>query len=120
MDDFGTGYSSLSYFRKFSFDTIKIDQSFVRDVEQDPVNLAIVHSLVDLVQKTDRHLVIEGVETASQMRLLQDTGCNIMQGYLFCEPLRTEVITEKLWEWHRLGRFPLPALNDRAGVFRNA
>lgn len=108
MDDFGTGYSSLSYFRQFAFDTIKIDQSFVRHVEQDPLNLAIIHALVDLVRHTGRHLVIEGIETPSQMDLLRQTGCDIMQGYLFCRPLKAADLTEQLRAWDRLGGVPLP------------
>jgi len=107
MDDFGTGYSSLSYFRQFQFDIIKIDQSFVRDLERDPVNLAIVHALVDLVQTTQRDLVVEGIETPEQLHLLQAAGCQLMQGYLFCQPQPAEVLTPLLYQWNQEGT-PIP------------
>ncbi|MGA1264850.1 MAG: putative bifunctional diguanylate cyclase/phosphodiesterase, partial [Prochlorothrix sp.] len=106
MDDFGTGYSSLSYFRQFQFDIVKIDQSFVRDLERDPVNLAIVHALVDLVQTTQRDLVVEGIETPEQLHLLQAAGCQLMQGYLFCQPQPEETLTPLLHQWSQEGAVP--------------
>ncbi|MEB3274899.1 MAG: EAL domain-containing protein [Prochlorothrix sp.] len=107
MDDFGTGYSSLSYFREFQFDTIKIDRSFVKDLEQDIINVAIVQALVDLVKTTGRDLVVEGVESASQLQLLQNAGCRVMQGYFFCRPQPVDQLTPLLHQWHQTG-VPIP------------
>jgi predicted signal transduction protein with EAL and GGDEF domain len=86
MDDFGTGYSSLSYLRSFPFDKIKIDQSFIRDLSKGDEAVAIVHAILNLASSLKMTTTAEGVETAEQQRLLQATGCNEMQGYLFSPP----------------------------------
>jgi len=86
MDDFGTGYSSLSYLRSFPFDKIKIDQSFIRDLSKGDEAVAIVHAILSLASSLKMTTTAEGVETAEQQRLLQATGCNEMQGYLFSPP----------------------------------
>ncbi|WP_156679685.1 bifunctional diguanylate cyclase/phosphodiesterase [Sphingomonas profundi] len=86
MDDFGTGYSSLSYFRQFPFDKVKIDQSFVRDMADNPQALAIVKAVIGLGRGLGMSVLAEGVETAAQMHLLQQEGCEQMQGYLISRP----------------------------------
>jgi diguanylate cyclase (GGDEF)-like protein len=89
IDDFGTGFSSLECLRRLPFDTLKIDQSFVRDT----ANLdgaALVSSIVALAQKLRLRVVAEGVETQEQMRFLQRLGCENMQGYLFGKPVPGE------------------------------
>jgi EAL domain-containing protein (putative c-di-GMP-specific phosphodiesterase class I) len=86
MDDFGTGYSSLSYLRKFPFDKIKIDQSFVRDVTDRPDSLAIVKAVAMLSSSLGMDTTVEGVETVYQFNMLKVEGCTEVQGYLFSKP----------------------------------
>jgi diguanylate cyclase (GGDEF)-like protein/PAS domain S-box-containing protein len=93
LDDFGTGYSSLSYLRKFPFDVLKIDRSFVMSLVDDPVDEAVVRAIVDLARALNLEVVSEGIETDEQCRALQDLGCNIMQGYLFSPPVPPERIS---------------------------
>jgi diguanylate cyclase (GGDEF)-like protein/PAS domain S-box-containing protein len=81
LDDFGTGYSSLSYLRRFSFDKIKIDRSFVRHIE-DPDTAAIVHAIVGLANRLGRAVTAEGVETEAQFTAVAALGCTEIQGYL--------------------------------------
>lgn len=90
MDDFGTGYSSLSYFRMFAFDKIKIDQSFVRDMERSPQALAIVQAVIGLARGLGLPVVAEGVERAAQFELLRAEGCAQVQGYLIGKPAPIE------------------------------
>ncbi|NDV85504.1 EAL domain-containing protein [Aurantimonas aggregata] len=86
MDDFGTGYSSLSYLRCFPFDTIKIDQSFVRDLSTGPEALSVVQLIISLGASLGMETTAEGVETEAQYACLQALGCTHMQGYLFGRP----------------------------------
>ncbi len=83
LDDFGTGYSSLSYLRSFTFDKIKIDQSFIQDLSNGAEPLAIVQAVANLAKCLNMTSTAEGVETQQQMDLLQSMGCTEMQGYLF-------------------------------------
>jgi len=87
LDDFGTGYSSLSYLRKFRVDKIKIDRSFTQNLTHDAEAAAIVASMVTLGHAIGLTVTAEGVESAEQMRLLSDAGCNELQGYLFARPM---------------------------------
>jgi EAL domain-containing protein (putative c-di-GMP-specific phosphodiesterase class I) len=86
MDDFGTGYSSLSYLRKFPFDKIKIDQSFIRDLNDNPDSIAIVRAVVGLGSTLGITTTAEGVETQQQLRQLRSEGCTEVQGYLYSKP----------------------------------
>lgn len=86
MDDFGTGYSSLNYFRTFPFDKVKIDQSFIRDMEENPQSLAIVQAVIGLGRGLGMPVVAEGVETAEQFARLQAEGCDVVQGYHIGRP----------------------------------
>ena len=86
LDDFGTGYSSLSYLRSFPFDKIKIDQSFVREMDRRPDCLAIVHSVAQLAQKLGMATTAEGVETLEQLDQVRKAGCTQAQGYYFDRP----------------------------------
>ena len=86
MDDFGTGYSSLSYLRSFPFDTIKIDQSFVRGLEMRDECTAIIRAVVGLGKSLRMRTIAEGVETAEQLEILALEGCSEVQGYLFSKP----------------------------------
>jgi EAL domain-containing protein (putative c-di-GMP-specific phosphodiesterase class I) len=96
MDDFGTGYSSLSYLKKFPFDKLKIDQSFVRDLKPDSQDTAILSAIVSLGQGLNLRIVAEGVETSEQQQLLKGLDCREMQGYLFSRPLGAEDATNFL------------------------
>jgi diguanylate cyclase (GGDEF)-like protein/PAS domain S-box-containing protein len=86
MDDFGTGYSSLSYFRMFPFDKVKIDQSFIRDMIDNPQARAIIRSVIGLGRGLGMPVVAEGVETAEQLEALRAEGCDQVQGYWISRP----------------------------------
>jgi EAL domain-containing protein (putative c-di-GMP-specific phosphodiesterase class I) len=92
MDDFGTGFSSLSYLRSFPFDKLKIDQSFVRDLDRSTDSLAIVQSIVTLGSNLDMLTTAEGVETCDQLDKLRAIGCAEAQGFYFARPLPVEQI----------------------------
>jgi EAL domain-containing protein (putative c-di-GMP-specific phosphodiesterase class I) len=87
IDDFGTGYSSLSYLKRFHVDSLKIDQSFVRDILQDEDDRAIVQAVVQMARSLNLRTVAEGVEDDEQARMLRDLGCEDGQGYVFARPL---------------------------------
>ena len=87
LDDFGTGYSSLSYLWKFPFDRVKIDRSFVTEMERDPKAMAIVNSIVAMGKSLHLTITAEGVETRDQAQALSKAGCDQAQGYLFGRPL---------------------------------
>jgi EAL domain-containing protein (putative c-di-GMP-specific phosphodiesterase class I) len=87
IDDFGTGFSNLSYLNKFPIDRLKIDQSFIRHIESEPVNIEIVRAIVALGRSMSLELVAEGVETDSEMNLAESCGCEFVQGYRFSKPL---------------------------------
>ena len=90
MDDFGTGYSSLSYLRRFRFDKIKIDQSFVRQIPGDPDSAAIVRAIITMSSCLGIATTVEGVETAEQFDFSVREGCGTVQGYYISHPLRRE------------------------------
>ena len=87
IDDFGTGHSSLGYLARFPIDVIKIDQSFVRDIDQDPVKSAIVSAVVALSKAIGSTTVVEGVETLPELEQVQGLGCDVAQGFYFSRPL---------------------------------
>ena len=96
LDDFGTGYSSLAYLRRFPFDKLKIDRSFVRSIERSPDAAAIVHAIVGLGRGLGMKVTAEGVETAEQQLFLRAAGVHSMQGYRFGRPGSPSLIATRL------------------------
>jgi diguanylate cyclase (GGDEF)-like protein len=90
VDDFGTGYSSLSYLRKFPINTLKIDQSFVRQITTDPDQTSIVTAVISMGRSLDLRVVAEGVETVQELAFLQAHHCDEAQGYYFGRPMMAE------------------------------
>jgi EAL domain-containing protein (putative c-di-GMP-specific phosphodiesterase class I) len=87
IDDFGTGYSSLSSLKKFDIDYLKIDKSFIDNLEPDSNDLALCEAIIGMAHKLDLKVIAEGIETVQQRDLLIAAGCNYGQGYLFSKPL---------------------------------
>jgi diguanylate cyclase (GGDEF)-like protein/PAS domain S-box-containing protein len=95
IDDFGTGFSSLSYLTKLPLDTLKIDRSFVHEVNAGPEGLAIVSTIIGLAHSLNLKVVAEGVETDEQWRALESLNCDEMQGYLFSKPLPVAIFEKR-------------------------
>lgn len=87
LDDFGTGYSSLSYLKRFPLDTVKIDKSFVRDLQTDRNDRALVDAIITMAASLGLHVVAEGIEDAQQLAVLREMGCGFGQGYYFAQPV---------------------------------
>ena len=98
LDDFGTGYSSLTYFKRLPVDILKIDQSFVRDMLDDPEDLAIIAGVIGLTEAFQRQVIAEGVEKAEQGLLLMHLGCDLAQGYGIARPMPAVAIPD--WTRH--------------------
>jgi diguanylate cyclase (GGDEF)-like protein len=90
LDDFGTGYSSLQHLNKFQVDVIKVDRSFVVSAALDPAKIPIVAGIIALARGLNASVITEGIETIEQRELIDDLGCNLVQGYLFARPMSPE------------------------------
>jgi EAL domain-containing protein (putative c-di-GMP-specific phosphodiesterase class I) len=87
IDDFGTGYSSLSYLRKFNIDKLKIDQSFIHDIQHQAADQSIVRAIIELGRNLKLKVIAEGVEEFEQQAILASMGCDEIQGFYFSHPL---------------------------------
>ncbi len=96
VDDFGTGYSSLSYLQRFPLNTLKVDQSFTRDMMENPDSAAIAAAVVALGHSLELTVIAEGVETEAQRARLKEWGCEELQGYLFSRPVPADAFAEML------------------------
>lgn len=95
IDDFGTGYSSLIYLRRLPIGGVKIDRSFISEIELSKESRAIVEGIILMAHKLDLKVIAEGVETKRELEILKEIGCDFAQGYLFSKPVpKTEI--EKL------------------------
>jgi diguanylate cyclase (GGDEF)-like protein len=96
LDDFGTGYSSLSQLRRLPIDTLKLDRSFIHGAESNPESAALIGSIIAMAKVLDLRVVVEGVETRQQRDLLEELGCDEIQGYLVHRPMAVAEATEFL------------------------
>ncbi len=97
IDDFGVGYSSLSYLKRLPVKEMKMDKSFVMKMAVDENDAAIVRSTIGLAHDLGQRVVAEGVEDEETLELLSGMGCDMAQGFCFCEPVPTEKIPTLLW-----------------------
>lgn len=125
VDDFGTGYSSLSYLSKYPIDGIKVDRIFVRDAQSKPENRVLIRSIVAMAGALDMKVVIEGVETIEQLKLVSELGCHLVQGFVFTTPMREKQATKflrddghisVLAELEHLNGLPIPCLSNDDGA----
>ncbi|MEH1854179.1 MAG: EAL domain-containing protein [Nostoc sp.] len=96
MDDFGTGYSSLSYLHSFPFNALKIDQSFVKRMQENKENMGLVPAMIGIANSMGMSAIAEGVETEEQLAQLRSLNCNFAQGYLFSQPIEQQLVLKLL------------------------
>jgi diguanylate cyclase (GGDEF)-like protein/PAS domain S-box-containing protein len=114
LDDFGTGYSSLTYLKRLQVSTIKIDQSFVRDMLDDPQDRSILEAVISLARAFNREVIAEGVETIAHGSLLLQLGCDLAQGYGIARPMPADALAAWVasWQpddaWSRAASAPAP------------
>jgi diguanylate cyclase (GGDEF)-like protein len=113
IDDFGTGYSSLAYLADFPASAVKIDQAFIRVIEQRPRVEAIVRHAIDMAGAVGMRVIAEGVETGSVARMLTAMGCDYGQGFYFARPMEAEALTALLYDETR---WPAPRLHGSGGT----
>ena len=94
LDDFGTGYSSISYLKRFQLDKLKIDRSFVQDLDRNELNQSLIRSIIQIGDNLDLTIIAEGVETEAEFAILRDMGCEEIQGYLISRPIPAEAFAD--------------------------
>ena len=114
IDDFGTGYSSLAYLHRFPIHTIKIDQSFVKEIQRENGHFPVVLAIISIASGLGLNLVAEGVETEIQAHYLEQSGCTTMQGFLYYQPLARRQFVQLLREKMALRSTPAVARSLRA------
>ena len=109
IDDFGTGYSSLNYLKHFPVDRIKIDRSFVADVNRSNGDASIVDAIISMAQRLSLKVVAEGVENSDQLYYLTTLGCDEVQGFYLAMPMHAEALAENLGGVHgkEVGKLPV-------------
>ncbi|MCO4785487.1 MAG: EAL domain-containing protein [Marinomonas atlantica] len=113
IDDFGTGYSSLRYLQHLPLDQLKIDQSFIRDITEDPNSYEIINTIISMAKHMKLSVIAEGVETNFEENILSSIGCHRFQGFYFSKPLEKHTATQYLVEKKR---FPIH-LNEASSTF---
>ena len=113
LDDFGTGYSALGYLRRFAFDTLKIDRSFVRDLSHDGEAQVIVDTILAMSRALGMTTVAEGVESRVEAQMLRERGCQRLQGYLISQPLPATQAAAFIEAWAGL-QLPAAAARELA------
>ena len=117
IDDFGTGYSTLMQLRHLPFTELKIDQSFVADVERSHDCRLIIRTMIDLAHGLGLIATAEGVETVEQLRIVHELGCDVVQGYLISQPLEPEKLKPWIEEFRR--RWPQLIGNEELALWRD-
>jgi EAL domain-containing protein (putative c-di-GMP-specific phosphodiesterase class I) len=116
IDDFGTGYSSLTYLKRLPIPTVKIDQSFVRDMLLEPDNKSILDGILWIMRQLKRSVVAEGVETLEHGRALMDLGCELAQGYGIARPMPVEQLPAWMRRWRDDADWQAVSLVPRTAV----
>ena len=101
IDDFGTGYSSLNYLHAYPINTLKIDQSFVRDMQKKKSSRELVRSIITLGKNLDMAIIAEGVEDQEEAKTLLEMGCHYAQGFYFARPMPENDLIESLKSWEK-------------------
>jgi EAL domain-containing protein (putative c-di-GMP-specific phosphodiesterase class I) len=112
IDDFGTGYSSLSYLKHFPIDVIKIDRSFIADVEHDNDDAAITEAIISMAHSLKLRVIAEGVETEGQLQFLRERNCDEAQGYYLAFPMSGAELTGYLKRTPGTKRWTAPSPGD--------
>jgi len=94
MDDFGTGYSTLAYLKQFPLDKLKIDQSFIRDMDKNPSDAAIVRAIIQMSKSLGLRTIAEGIEEEHLVKYLQIYHCDEAQGYYYSRPIPSDVFVQ--------------------------
>ena len=105
IDDFGTGYSSLAYLKRLPLNTLKIDRSFIQDIQTSSQDMEIVQAIIVMAHTLQLQVVTEGVETTEQLELLRHYGCDFIQGYLISRPVELDALPRVLEQLNTSLRF---------------